>query len=365
MTQEILDWARQLTWKDGLISLIILCVFLFLAKPISSLVIKIVTYFAKKTTNTFDGGLIKTLNRPLYFLIGLSGLYLSFKYLAFPEPIAHTISHLYKTSILLCIGIALFQLMNSLGKLFGHFSYKLNLQFDRIIIPFMTKVLKFIVVALILTMILSEWGYSINGFIAGLGLVGLAISLAAKDTVSNLFGGFVIITETPFTMGDWISTPSVEGTVEDISFHSTRIRTFADALVTIPNSTLANEAIINWSRMKKRQLTFNIELDIRTSRQQIEHCLTDIRAYLHSNKDVHQDAIYVHLQEMNATGFNILLYFFTTTTVWKQWLENREEINFNILKILENHYVQLAIPSQTVFYHEGNSNQEQFERSTQ
>jgi len=365
MTQEILNWMRQLTWKDGLISLIILCVFLFLGKPISSLIVKILTYFTKKAHNTFTYKLIKTLNRPLYFLIGLSGIYLSFKYLAFPEPIAHTIGHLYKTSILLCVGITLFQLMNPIGELFGHFSHKLNLQFNRIIIPFMTKVLKFIVVALILTMIFSEWGYSINGFVAGLGLVGLAISLAARDTISNLFGGFIIITEKPFTIGDWVSTPSVEGTVEDISIHSTRIRTFADALVTIPNSTLANEAVINWSRMEKRQLTFNIELDIRTSRQQIEHCLTDIRSYLHNNNDVHQDAIYVYLQEMNTTGFNILLYFFTTTTIWKQWLKNREEINFNILNILENHHVQLAIPSQSIFYHEENPNQEQSERSIQ
>ncbi|GGE37668.1 putative MscS family protein YhdY [Pullulanibacillus camelliae] len=365
MTQDILDWAGHLTWKDGLISFIILMIFLFLGKPLTSLIIKILTHFTKRTRNTFDDDLIKAINRPLYFLIALSGLYLSFKYLAFPASAAHVIGHLYRTAIVICIGVALFQLTNSTEKLFGHFSHKLNLQFDRIVIPFITKILKFIVFALMLTMILSEWGYSINGFVAGLGLAGLAISLAAKDTVSNLFGGFIIITETPFTIGDWVQTPSVEGTIEDISFRSTKVRTFADALVTIPNSTLANEAIINWSRMEKRQLTFNIELDIRTPRQQIERCLTDIRAYLKQNEAVHQEAIYVYLQEMNTTGFNILLYFFTTTTVWKEWLNIREQINLNILKILEAHHVQLAVPGRTVFYHEENPNQEHFERSPQ
>ena len=103
-------------------------------------------------------------------------------------------------------------------------------------------------------MVAQEWDYRIDGFIAGLGLGGLAFSLAAKDTLSNVFGGLVVILDKPFSIGDWIKTPSVEGTVEDISFRSTKVRTFAQALVTVPNATLANEPVTNWTRMGKEGL---------------------------------------------------------------------------------------------------------------
>ncbi|WP_187959447.1 mechanosensitive ion channel domain-containing protein, partial [Bacillus mojavensis] len=86
-------------------------------------------------------------------------------------------------------------------------------------------------------------------------LGGLAFALAAKDTISNFFGGIIIITEKPFTIGDWVETSTVTGSVEDITFRSTRFRTAQGALVTVPNSTLSMEAITNWTRMTKRQIT--------------------------------------------------------------------------------------------------------------
>src|SRR5699024_3369647 len=97
-----------------------------------------------------------------------------------------------------------------------------------------------------------------------------AISLAAKDALANLFGGVVIVTEKPFTINDWIMTPSVEGTVEDISFRSTKVRTFEQALVIVPNATLANEAITNWSEMGKRRIYFNLRITYNTPTETIE-----------------------------------------------------------------------------------------------
>ena len=94
---------------------------------------------------------------------------------------------------------------------------------------------------LIFSGIAEEFNYNVIGFVGGLGLFGLAFALTAKDTISNFFGGVIIITEKPFTIGDWILTPSVEGTVETITFRSTKIRTFAQGLVTVPNAKLARE----------------------------------------------------------------------------------------------------------------------------
>ncbi|MFP3359363.1 mechanosensitive ion channel family protein, partial [Planococcus sp. SIMBA_143] len=128
-------------------------------------------------------------------------------------------------------------------------NHKYNVKIDHILIPFFSKALRLIIVAIGISVIAQEFEYDINGFVAGLGIGGLAFALAAKDALANLFGGIIIITEKPFTIGDWIKTPSVEGTIEDISFRSTKVRTFAQALVTVPNATLSNEAITNWSKM--------------------------------------------------------------------------------------------------------------------
>ena len=99
---------------------------------------------------------------------------------------------------------------------------------------------------------LQEWGYNVSGFLASLGLVGMALALAAKDTAANLFGSLVIFIDKPFKVGEWIKTPDVEGIIETIGIRSTKIRTFAQAQVTVPNATLANSAILNWSRMGKK-----------------------------------------------------------------------------------------------------------------
>jgi MscS family membrane protein len=197
-------------------------------------------------------------------------------------------------------------------------------------------------------MIAEEWGFNINGFIAGLGLGGLAFALAAKETVSNLFGGIVIVTEKPFTIGDWIKTPSVEGTVEDITFRSTKIRTFAQALVTVPNSTLANEPIINWSKMGKRQITFHLGVTYSTSREQLQTIARRIELMLIEHKEIHNDTIIVRFDRFNESSLDIYLYFFTNVTSFADYLSIKEDVNFRIMAILEEEGVNMAFPTRTL-----------------
>src|SRR5699024_2676243 len=170
-----------------------------------------------------------------------------------------------------------------------------------------------------LSIIAQVFGYPVNGFVAGLGLGGLAFSLAAQDALANLFGGFVIITERPFTIDDWILTPSVEGTVEDITFRSTKVRTFAQALVTVPNSTLANEPITNWSKMGKRQIAFDLRVTYDSPVVKIKEVVKKIETLLKTHDGIHQETIFVKLNEFKENGADIMLYFFTKTTAWDEY----------------------------------------------
>ena len=225
-----------------------------------------------------------------------------------------------------------------------------GVEIDLILVPFLSRVLKVVIAALALIVLLQEWDYDVNGFIAGLGLGGLAFALAAQQTLSNVFGGIVIITDKPFSIGDWILTPSVEGIVEDINFRSTRIRTFAQAVVTVPNSTLANEPITNWSRMGKRRITFTLGLTYDTPRDKIEKCIQKIRAMLQNHTDVHPETILVYFDSYGDSSLNIFLYFFTRSTVWEEYLRVKEDVNLRIMGILEEEGVSMALPSTSIYF---------------
>ena len=190
-------------------------------------------------------------------------------------------------------------------------------------IPFLSKILRVIIVVIAISVVAQEFDYNVSSFVAGLGIGGLAISLAAKDALANFFGGFVIITEKPFSIGDWIKTSTVEGTVEEITFRSTRVRTFADAVVTVPNATLANDSITNWSKMGKRQIQFHVKRYILILQEKtLENVVQDLRELLVNHQDVHNDTILVSFDQYKENGYGIFIYFFTNTTVWGEFLKD-------------------------------------------
>jgi len=225
-----------------------------------------------------------------------------------------------------------------------------RLEVEKTIVGFVTKVFRFIIVALTITIIAQEWDYDVSGFIAGLGLGGLAFALAAQDAAKNIFGGIVILLDKPFAVGDWIMTPSVEGTVEEMSFRSTKVRTFPNALVTVPNSVLANEALTNWTRMKKRQITFRLGVTYTTPRKKLQSIITRIKELLDNHPEIHPDTIFVRFDQFNDSSLDIFLYFFTKTTVWAEFLQVKEDINFKIMEILEKEGVSVAFPSRSIYF---------------
>jgi len=180
-------------------------------------------------------------------------------------------------------------------------------------------------------------------------LGGLAFALAAQDTAANVFGGIMIILDKPFSVGDWIYTPSVEGTVEEISFRSTKVRTFAHALVTVPNSVIANEALTNWSRMGKRRVTFKLDVKFTTPVESLQQALAKIRTMLQTHPEIHQDVIFVHFDQFTESGLGLFLYFFTRTTKWGEFLQVKEDVNFKILEILREEGVEIALPGRSIY----------------
>ncbi len=335
------------SWNEIIIALGIFLFFLFSRKLIVRFGFSVIRQACKKARVSIDNAILQEFEKPLRWLLVIFGVYLSAVYLPLTPYQDFLMTKFFRTAFIILIVWGFYKVSGPF--LFEELSKKMEIEIDRILIPFLTKVVKFIIIALALTIIAQEWGYDVTGFIAGLGIGGLAVALAAKDAIANVFGGIIIITEKPFSIGDWIYTPSVEGTVEDISFRSTKVRTFAKALVTVPNSTLANEAITNWTKMGKRRVTFHLGVTYTTPVDKLRSCVERIRELLEKHPEVDKETIFVRFDNFNDSSLDIFIYFFTITTVWGEFLEVKEDINFKIMEILEEEGVSVAFPSRSIY----------------
>ncbi|MCA9907744.1 MAG: mechanosensitive ion channel, partial [Anaerolineae bacterium] len=168
------------------------------------------------------------------------------------------ITRLGRTLLIVAFAFMLYRIFAILSVDRNQLYHLTGINLDDALLPFIRVGLQVVVIVFALVIIIQEWGYDVSAIIAGFGLGGLAFSLAAQDTIANLFGFSMIVGDRPFNVGEYIKTPDVEGTVEYVGVRSTRIRQLDQALVTVPNKQLANSVIVNWSRLSKRMVNFTM-----------------------------------------------------------------------------------------------------------
>lgn len=327
----------------------IFLLFLLLQRFLASKIIGIIAGITKNTSTEFDDQLVKAFEKPIQLFFVVLGIYLALMYLPLRPEYNQTVLKLFRSALIILITYGFYNLAGSYQITGSGLTKWFGIELDKILVPFISKVVRILIVFMGFVIVAGEWNFDVNGFLAGLGLGGLAFALAAQDTAANIVGGFVIITDKPFSIGDWIQTPSLEGTVEDINFRSTKIRTFADALVTVPNSTLAKEPITNWSRMGRRRITFRLTVPFDTPQEKLERCVTAIGEMLEEHPEIHKQTIFSRFDSIGNYGYEIFLYFFTKTTVWAEFLRVKEDVNFRIVEILEREGVTVALPSTSVY----------------
>jgi MscS family membrane protein len=331
------------------ISIGIFLLFLGFRRIFTKYVFTLLLKFVNKKPNGFLSQVFRAFEKPIQWLFLIIGINVTANYFPYFNEENALFLDIMRSSIIFIIAWGLFNLSSASVLLFAKVNEKYSFKIDQILIPFLSRILRVIIVAIAFSIIAQEFGYNISGFVAGLGIGGLALSLAAKDALANLVGGVVIITERPFSIGDWIMTPSVEGTVEDINFRSTLVRTFQQALVTVPNATLASESITNWSKMGKREVSFNIKVAQDTPNEKLGDVIKQIRYLLKNHEEIHPDSVHTRFNAYKENGFEIFVYYFTKTTNYGEYLRINEEINFDILKILENEGVSLAMQHRKLY----------------
>ena len=195
-------------------------------------------------------------------------------------------------------------------------------------------------IALALTIIFvvqgtSELGFPAYSLLTGLGVSGLAIALAARDTLSNLLGSITIMFEKPFRSHDWIKVGDAEGTVERVGFRSTRIRTFEDSIISIPNNHIVNTMVDNLGARGRRRQQFMVEVPYETPRNTVHSFIEGIRTIVANHPMTSGQDYHVHLNEFNESGMGILIHFHLCVLTYELELGERENILLDILTLAE------------------------------
>ena len=303
-----------------------------------------------KTHLRYDRILFEALNGPLRALLIVTGIYSGMMVLALGGP--GDLVERVTTSLYVAIGLlamwAAYRLVDVLAQLLDDVAQRKSSPLDRQFVPFIVKSTRIFVVVVgsVTVMQLLEW--PVTSLLTGLGLGGLAISLAAQDTLGSLLGSIVLLADRPFKVGDWVVVgDKINGFVEAIGLRSTKIRTWPRTLMTIPNKVLANEMIDNWSQMSKRRVYTTINLEYGEP-EQIEQLLEDVREILSGDEGIDQEYHLAHWTEFGPYSVQMMLYYFTKATAWRPHLECRERVNLKILRASRSRGLQIAIPTSNV-----------------
>ena len=192
-------------------------------------------------------------------------------------------------------------------------------------------------------------GFPIGSIVAGAGLVGLTISLAAQESASNLFSGIVILLDKPFSIGDWITVGNVEGEVIDINFRSTRIRSMDHSVVIITNSQICASTVQNAALRTMRPYKFTLGVTYGTTRAQLEKLMADLQAMLDNSPYTNKGTNIVRLTSFGDSSINILISAYLTTNVYATFLQQQNDLNLNIMDVMQADGVDFAFPSTSVY----------------
>ncbi|MBK7124406.1 MAG: mechanosensitive ion channel family protein [Dehalococcoidia bacterium] len=219
---------------------------------------------------------------------------------------------------------------------------------DDQLIPLVRQTANVFVVLVGALFVLSNLDVDVGALIAGLGIGGLAVALAAQDTIKNLLGGITVLADRPFQVGDWIVVGDVEGTVEKVGFRSMRVRTFKDSLITVPNGQLTDHVVDNMGVRAFRRYDTTLRLPLSSTPDQVQAFCEGVRALLHANERVRQDYFFCEFERIGESTIEILLYCFFAAPDWGTELRAKHILNLDILRLADSLGLRLATPASTV-----------------
>lgn len=286
-----------------------------------------------------------------YFALLASVRFLAFIIPMFQIPIklnANILKGLGVLSIFFVI-LIIIKVVHIVFEYMDSFAKKTENTLDDQLIPALKRIIEIIVWAVGIICVLDFLDVNVTALLAGISIGGLAIALAAQDTVKNFFGSIMIFIDRPFQIGDWINFDDVDGTVEEVGIRSTRIRSFANSVIYVPNGMLTNKVVNNMGLRKYRRFKTELGVTYNTPPDKINLFVEGIRSIIENHPTTRKDYFEVHLNSFGESSINILLYCFFEAREWTEELMSRHEIMYAILLLSQDLGVSFAFPSQSIY----------------
>ena len=350
---QIENWLVNLTGEQYLwvfelflIVLVALSLGFFLNRLIDKL-----EFQAARSKSVWDDALIEACRRPAIWLIWILGVNFAASIAAqkMDSPLQGLIDPINRLALIFLGSIFVVRFIKRAERNLVHPDY-MSKPIDETTVRAVGKLLRATVIITAVLIGMQLFGYSISGLLAFGGIGGIAMGFAAKDLLANFFGGLMIYLDRPFSVGEWIRSPDqeIEGTVEDIGWRLTRIRTFDMRPLYIPNAVFANISVENPSRMSNRRI--NETLGIRYEDiHSMDSIVAAVTAMLLKHPDIDAKQIMiVNFNKFNASSVDFIVYTFTKTTNWIDFHKIKQDVLLRIACIVADHDAEIAYPTSTI-----------------
>lgn len=352
-TMPYLDFL-QYSYLNNTVQAYLIALGIFIASIIFSVFLNhmvkgVFRKYAMKTKTKLDDTVIHIFQHVVVFIIALGGLYFALKMLTMPENLWGTLEKILQVILIFKVfqGITIlttFLIKNYIAKFL-----KIEKGFDVQLTRLLSRIANIVFWVICLSMILQLFGYNIAALVTGLGIGGLALALAAQDTLGNFFSSIAIMTDKPYKIGDIIKFGDHEGFIRDIGLRTTRIETFAGTFISVPNSELAKSVVENVSKMRARRFDAAIGLEYHSTPAQIKKGISIIKNICKENKDVTNDyrAFFTHFDDSSLRIE--YSYFVKHPEDYPHALRVRNKLNLDILEQFNKEGLEIAFPTQSIY----------------
>jgi MscS family membrane protein len=318
------------------------------AKALYYVIKKYVQALVAKTETDLDDLLLKALETPVVFFVLIIGLNFSVGPLTLQPDVASVFSNLVKVLLTLdAAWIAAAVVDVFFEKFLTPYARRSRSKLDDQLVPILKNGANIIIFTLAILTVVSNFGYDITAVLGGLGIAGIAIGLAAQDSISNVIGSATIFTDRPFELEDAVKIGDVGGTVEEVGIRSTRIRTFDGTLVTMPNSNVAKSSIENYTKSSRRRIRVYMGVEYSTSSKKIEKAREVLKAIVRDTRGTDPDECSVLFMEFGDFALKLMFTYFITET--SRFFEVQDEVNTKIKAEFEKAGIEFAFPSRTIY----------------
>lgn len=339
-------WVWPWTWLVGLVLTLTA-----ITASVVRLLLGVIVHHAMNTESHIDDVLLNACGKPIIVFVCIFGINLSVHIMADAgvlTALEENVQSFSELGYVLLTAWAFFRIVDQFGVLFSQSAQKGKL--DRSTILFFSRLAKGFIVAGFGIMLMSQLGFDVSGLLALGGVGGLVIGMAARDSIANFFGGLMVHIEKPFREGDWIRSPDreIEGTVEEIGWRMTSIRTFDQRPLYVPNSVFNEISIENPSRMRNRRIYETVGVRYSDSRQ-VADITREVRDYCRSHPELDMTrTLIVNFTKFNDSSLDFFVYTFTRTTDWVAYHQIKESVMLGVLDIIHSHGADVAFPTRTL-----------------